>query len=191
MIGSMLGRKKQAPNPQPNYGSANRVRPPEPEAVMRVLHAFMAEPVPNPGAGVPNPGGPPPNAAPLPPPPVAGLPSNAAPLPPPPVAGPGAGSSFTFNISTFSGSETRLPQPPRAVPVPGFGAVDPNQMKSALATAMQIITELGGNQELDAWTPEQAQTVGQNLEGMHAQGRLTEEQYASLKAALATMTPIG
>jgi hypothetical protein len=106
------------------------------------------------------------------------------------VAGPAAGSSFTFNISTFSGSESRIPQPSRTIPVPGVGAVNPNQMEAALATAMQIITELGGNTELDDWTPEQAQTVGQNLEVMHAQGRLTEEQYASLKAALATMTPI-
>jgi hypothetical protein len=106
------------------------------------------------------------------------------------VTGPAAGGQFNFNITTFSGNESRMPQGPRTVPVPGLGAVDPNQMQAALATVMQIITELGGNTELDAWTPEQVQTVGQNLEDMHAQGRLTEEQYASLNAALATMTPI-
>ena len=50
----MLGRKKQPPVSQPNLAPTNRVRPPEPPAVMRVLQAFMAEPMPSAGTQTSN-----------------------------------------------------------------------------------------------------------------------------------------
>src|SRR5689334_2816792 len=176
----MFGRKKQPP---PNLSAPIRaprgqVRPPAPQEVMRVLHAFMAEPPP---AG--NPAAPPlapapnMNAAPSP---------NAAPLPPPPLAG----GTAAFNISTFSGREGFLPNVPRQVPIPGFGNLDPTRMQAAFASVMQVISALGGNPDLQAWTPQQVETVGQNLEQWHAAGRLTEEQYGALRAALDTMTPV-
>jgi hypothetical protein len=91
------------------------------------------------------------------------------------------------------GSESAVPAPGPganhiAVPVPGVGAVDSQQLEQVLERVNQVLRRISGGADLSQkWTADQVHTALQGLETDHAEGGVTEEQYESLKAALTSM----
>jgi hypothetical protein len=159
---------------------------------MRVWAAFMNDPGP---AAPPSPPTLPTSSG-QPPPPLAmpGAPGAA----PPPVQGPSAGSPFHLTVTNLVGPETNLrsvpgyanPQMPRSIPVPGLGMVDVQQAQASMDRITAVLQELTGSDVTKGeWTEEQVARARANLPAMYAQGRLTEEQYQALEAAIDSVRP--
>jgi hypothetical protein len=100
-----------------------------------------------------------------------------------------------FNITTFEGPETAQPvggpgpgAPNMSIPVPGVGQVSGAQFQQTYERINQLLRRISGGADLSQeWTVDQVRDALSGLDTVNAQGELTEEQYQSLKAALASM----
>jgi hypothetical protein len=108
---------------------------------------------------------------------------------------PAPGNQFVFNITTFEGPESGQPvggggpgAPNISIPVPGVGQVSTAQFQQTYEHINGLLRRISGGADLSQeWTVDQVQGALAGLETVNAQGELTDEQYQSLKAALASM----